>query len=94
MNTCVRLERLPCQVRTNITNAGTYTSASNTTTVDRINVLLPSVSIPRDLPNANHEGSIHEPLLQYITVVLRDNNTGNGTHMTPQTHEIYAVNGG
>jgi hypothetical protein len=60
--TCVRFDRLPCHVLANIRTAGRYTSASNTVTVERINTLLPSVSIPRDVCRANHEGSIHAPL--------------------------------
>jgi hypothetical protein len=60
--TCVRLERLPCHVRTNMTRAGTYTSMSSAKTVARMNTLLSSDSNPRESTNANHSEFIHDPL--------------------------------
>lgn len=44
----------PGRQRAHHTTAGTHTTASSTTTVNRMNSFRPSLSIPRLVSNANH----------------------------------------
>ena len=63
MLTCVRPDRCCKNHFTKRNTAGKYTSRSDKSTVARMNVLLSCVSYPRDTSSANHDGSIHEPLV-------------------------------